>query len=226
MDQFFAIFSTPFFATGRPLKKAIAEAALIVVATVMMSCATTRLDSQWMNPDFSGTKLKGKVFIVGISSDDLVRRLYEDEMAAQLQARSLTTVRSYDVIAAPLDKNGHDALLRAAREGGANMVLSSAVIAREQIQSVVSEPMPSFGYENGFGGWYSYNWPLYGYAPAVRTEISQHSRYTISTSLTDTVTGKIVWSARTQTEDVESLNRGVKTFVKVIVDTMIKSAVL
>ena len=197
-----------------------------IAVAILASCATTQLDSQWANPDFAGNKLKGKVFIVGISNDDMVRRLYEDEMAAQLQIRGLTILRSYEVIAAPLDKNGSDTLVRAAREGGANLILSSAVVAREQVQNIVSEPMQGLGYDNGFGGWYSFYWPLYGNAPSIRTQVSQYNRYTIRTSLTDTATGKIIWSARTQTDDVQSLNREVKAFVKVIVDTMTKSAVL
>lgn len=223
------VFAPPFvslFLFNNRAKKAICALFAIIAATIFASCGTTQLDSQWASPEFTGSKLQGKVFIVGISNDDIVRRLYEDEMAAQLQARGLGTMRSYDVIAVPLDRNGSDGVLRAARENSANMILSSAVIGREQVKNIVSEPIQGLGYDNGFGGWYSYYWPFYANSSSIRTEVSQYNRYTIRTSLTNTATGKIMWSVRTQTDDVQSLNREVKAFVKVIIDAMTKNAVL
>lgn len=226
MKHFLHRFFLPLFLFNDRSKNIIHALFAIISAAILANCATTQLDSQWASPEFTGTKLQGKVFIVGISNDDMVRRLYEDEMAAQLQMRGLSTMRSYNTIVAPLDKNGSDYVLRAARESGANMILSSAVISREQVQNIISEPIQGLGYDNGFGGWYSYYWQLYANSPSIRTEVSQYNRYTIRTSLTDAVTGKIIWSARTQTDDVQSLNREVKAFVKLIIGTMTKNAVL
>lgn len=192
MKRFFAPLFLPLFLSNDHSKNTTRALFAIIVAAIVANCATTQLDSQWASPEFTGTKLQGKVFIVGISNDDMVRRLYEDEMAAQLQTRGLSTMRSYDIIVAPLDKNGSDSVLKEARASGANMILSSAVIAREQVKNIVSEPIQGLGYDNGFGGWYSYYWPIYANSPSIRTEVSQYNRYTIRTSLTDTATGKIM----------------------------------
>jgi hypothetical protein len=190
-------------------------------ALLIAGCATTHLDSQWSSPDFANNKMSGKLLVVGVSRDDTVRRLYEDEMTAQLASRGLTTtVRSYELIPGPLVLGGNTALLKAARDAGANMILSSVVVAREHVDRVISDPMPRYGMN--FDGWYGYYWP-YAY---VRTEIRSFDRYTVGTSLTDVATGKIMWSARTQTENVDHVDREIKAFASVIVAALVKGGKL
>lgn len=192
----------------------------MLVALVISGCATTHVDSQWMSPDFAGRKLTGKLLVVGISRDDTVRRLYEDEMSAQLVLRKIETARSYELIAGPLVSNGPDALMRVGREAGANLILTSVVVSREHVDRVVSEPMPRMG--SNYNGWYGYYWP-YAY---VRTEVRSFNRYTVITSLSDAATGKIMWSASTETEDVDSVDREIKMFAKVIVKALSKADLL
>jgi hypothetical protein len=154
-------------------------------ALFIAGCATTHLDSQWSSPDFVNNKITGKLLVVGVSRDDTVRRLYEDEMTAQLASRGLTTVRSYELIPGPLVLGGNTALLKAARDAGANTILSY-----------------------------------------VRTEIRSFDRYTVGTSLTDVATGKIMWSARTQTENVDHVDREIKAFATVIINALSKGGKL
>lgn len=192
----------------------------MVAALVLASCATTRLDTQWSNPEFAGRKLSGKMLVVGVSRDETLRRLYEDELAAQLTARGVSTVRSYEVLPGPLVMDGTNAILKAARDTGAATVLSSAVVAREHVERVISEPTPSFG--SRFGGWYMYYWP-YAYT---RTEVRAFDRYTVGTSLTEVSSGKIAWSARTQTENVDHAVREVKALARVIMNALNQSNML
>jgi hypothetical protein len=183
-------------------------------ALFIAGCATTHLDSQWMNPDFAGRKLTGKLLVVGVSRDDTVRRLYEDEMSAQLALHKTDTARSYELIAGPLVSNGPDALMQAARNANANLILTSVVVSREHVDRVVSQSMPLMG--SNFDGWYGHYWP-YAY---VRTEVHSFYRYTVITSLSDAATGKIMWSASTQTEDVDRVDREIKAFAKVIIKAL------
>jgi hypothetical protein len=194
--------------------------AAVLCAMFVSGCATTRLDTQWSNPEFAGRKITGKTLVVGVSRDETLRRLYEDELAAQLNARGVTTVRSYEVLPGPLVMDGNNAILNAARQADAAMVLSSAVVAREHVERVISEPTATFG--SRFSGWYVYYWP-YAYT---RTEVRAFDRYTVGTSLTDVATGKIAWSARTQTENVDHAAREVKALARVIIDALKKSDVL
>lgn len=192
----------------------------VLVALLISSCATTHLDSQWLSQDFAGRKLTGKLLVVGVSRDDTVRRLYEDEMSAQLALQKIDTARSHELVAGPLVSNGPDALMKAAREAGANLILTSVVVSREHVDRVVSQPMPLMG--SNFDGWYGHYWP-YAY---VRTEVHSFYRYTVVTSLSDAATGKIMWSASTQTEDVDRVDREIKAFAKVIIAALSKANLL
>jgi hypothetical protein len=192
----------------------------VLAASLISSCATTHLDSQWLNPDFAGRKVTGKLLVVGVSRDDTVRRLYEDEMSAQLALQKIDTARSHELIAGPLVSNGPDALMKAARTAGANLILTSVVVSREHVDRVVSQSMPLMG--SNFDGWYGHYWP-YAY---VRTEVHSFYRYTVVTSLSDAATGKIMWSASTQTEDVDRVDREIRVFAKVIIAALSKANLL
>jgi hypothetical protein len=70
------------------------------------------------------------VLVVGVARDDLVRRVYEDAMAAQLAARGIAATPSYAVLAGALTAQADKQLLAAAEKAGARHVLSTAVIGR------------------------------------------------------------------------------------------------
>jgi hypothetical protein len=192
----------------------------MLAALMLSSCSTTSVDSQWSNPDFIGRKITGKVLVIGVSRDDAVRRLYEDEMASQLAAHGVAATRSFEIITGSLALESTSALMKAAYDVGASTILSSVVVDRQFVEKIISQPMPMYGYD--FGRWYGYYWP-YAYS---RVEVRSFERYTISTSLIDVATGKIVWSARTETESVDHVDREVKPFVTVITKALVTRGLL
>ncbi len=202
------------------IAKIVASFVAVPLMLMLSSCATTSVDSQWLNPDFSGRKLVGKVLVIGVSRDDTVRRVFEDEMALQLTAYALTAVRSHEMIAGPLASDSTSALLKAASSIGADVILSSAVVDRQHVERLVTQPLPTYNYD--FGRWYGYYWP-YAYS---RTELRTFERYTVSTSLTDVATGSVIWSARTQTESTNHVDPEIKPFVTVITKTLVSKGLL
>jgi len=48
----------------------------------------------------------------------------------------------------------------------------------------------------------------------------------VVTSLSDAATGKIMWSASTQTEDVDRVDREIKAFATVIIKALLKAELL
>lgn len=196
---------------------------LVIVALILLmlsSCATTSVDSQWSNPDFAGRKLTGKVLIIGVSRDDTVRRIYENEMATQLAAHAVTAIRSHEIVTSPLVLDSISDLAKAAKSVGASVILSSVVVDRQYVERVVSEPLPM--YSDDFSRWYGFYWP-YAYS---RTEVRSFDRYTVSTSLTDVATGKIMWSARTETESADHVDREIKPFVTVVTKALVGHGLL
>ena len=223
MQNFYAMYARATARVGFYSHYATRTLGVLIAAPLLLmlsSCATTSVDSQWVNSDFSGRKLVGKVMVIGLSRDDTVRRIFEDEMAQQLSAYALTTVRSHEMIAEPLVSDSTSALLKAANSVGAGTILSSVVVDRQYVERLISQPLPIYNYD--FGRWYGYYWP-YAYS---RAELRTFERYIVSTSLTDVATGKVIWSARTQTESADHVDREIKPFVTVITKALVSTGLL
>src|SRR5690348_4950267 len=87
-------------------------AALSVAA--LGSCAATSLTSSWADPAAANRSFQ-KVVVVGVTPKSAVRRLYEDEFAAQLHDRGVNAVPSYQLVGeGQLDKDQAAAKLREA----------------------------------------------------------------------------------------------------------------
>jgi hypothetical protein len=202
------------------IKKLITVSCAMLAGLMLSACTTTNVDSQWVNPDYQARKLTGKVMIIGVSRDDTVRRLFEDEMAAQLVAYALTATPSHTVVMNALVLDSTSNLLKAANDIGASTILSSVVVDRQHVERIVAEPMLMYG--SDFNRWYGYYWP-YAYS---RVEVRSFERYTVNTSLTDVATGKIIWSGRTQTDSTDHVDREVKAFVKGVTKALISRGML
>lgn len=181
---------------------------------LLAACATTRIDAQWQNPDFSGGKLQGAVMVVGVTRDDAARRLYEDAMSVRLGERGINATPSYRVLPAALGDSSSQLVLDAARSAGARYVLSSGLIRREVVERAIADP-PGWHWDPWYAGWYRTYWP-YAYA----REVQVFERYVASTSLAQAGDGKVLWSARTSTEDTGDLEQEVKAFARAIVQAM------
>ena len=67
---------------------------VLLAATVFVaSCATTKMDAQWSNPEFAGKSLRGAtVLVVCQARDFTTQAVCEDQAASQLEARGIKTV--------------------------------------------------------------------------------------------------------------------------------------
>lgn len=191
----------------------------VLVSALLSGCASTRVEGQWRHPEAASYRLAGKVLVVGVTRDATARRLYEDAMAAELTARGLSAVRSYEAVAGELPDDSGATLTAAAQRAGAAAILSSALVAHEQVQRVTIEPSPEW--RPGYWGWYGHYWAL-----VRRTEVRTYDRYVASTSLTDATGGRIVWTARTLTESPGAIESEVKVFSKVIADALVSAKLL
>ncbi len=66
----------------------------IIVALFIFSCSTSDLVDNWKNPEID-TYHAGKILIVGMSSNQEARKLFEDQLKSEYQARNIDAVSSY-----------------------------------------------------------------------------------------------------------------------------------
>ena len=102
---------------------------VLLAAAAVAGCATeaTRLDAQWVNPQFAGQRAVRSLMVMGVSRDASTRRLYEDRMVASLGAAGVRAVQAYLTLPddGPIPE---DRLHRAVRAADVSHVIVSRIV--------------------------------------------------------------------------------------------------
>lgn len=210
--------------------RAFLVAAFVAALAMLAGCAApTRLNAQWLNPQFDGKPSPGKVFVMSFTPDGTTRRVFEDAMVNALEARGVAAVPSYRFLAA--DGAASQPQIEAAvKEAGAQTLLTSRLIgATQNIHVAPSVGMgpawggpwgwPWWGWGGGFYGPYGGLWGAGYAAPQVWTDES----VLVDTQFIDAGTQRVVWSGSTTTTTApgaQGTPQNLQQFVQVIVDAM------
>jgi len=168
--------------------------ALTVFAT---SCATTKMDAQWSNPEFAGKSLRGAtVLVVCQARDFTTQAMCEDLAASRLEARGIKTVKFAAL--SPNAPPAPDVVEAAAKRADARAVYRSSIST--YTPAVSSTPTIGIGVggvggSGGYGGGYrggsvggGITLPVGGGTP--------NEAFASDTAIVDVATGKLVWSGR------------------------------
>jgi hypothetical protein len=208
----------------------------IAASTLVLACAmpATRLDAQWVNPDYAGKKAVRNVLVMSTVRDASSRRLFEDRMVAALTAAGVKAVQSYRFI--PEDGPvGEDRLRRAVSEAGVSHAMVTR-ISNVSTQVNVSPGMvmgpawgpgwgPGFGpgWGGGWGGFHGYYNSMWATPPQVTTTQNVHA----DTRLFEAKNAAVLWSAATTTSlGFNSVAQIIDQFVQLIITTMTKDGVI
>lgn len=210
--------------------RALLAAVFAVALAMMAGCASpTRLNAQWLNPQFDGKPAPGKVLVMSSTPDGTTRRVFEDLMVKALEARGVAAVPSYRFV--PADGPASQEQIEAAvKASGAQTLLASRLIGATQILRVA----PGAGWGPGWGGpwggpWWGWGGAFYGpyggmwgggfAAPQVWTDES----VLVDTQFVDAAAQRVVWSGSTTTTTAPGSQGTVpvlQQFVHVIVDAI------
>jgi hypothetical protein len=167
--------------------------ALPLGALLLAACATPQLEAQWRDPQAGARSMQGKAVLVACRGlDETLERICEDRLAADAQATGIRVLRSELPRDAVLDPMASEALLKAARAVRAEAVLAmrlewyAAAVPPSGSSVGVGVGGSRGGWSGGTSGAIGITLPLGGTGPTL----------TSGTSLTDAVTGKLIWSGR------------------------------
>jgi hypothetical protein len=201
-------------------------------AMVLLSaCASTKMVHSWTAPGFSKTTVK-KVLVLGVSPNQLLRRLYEDSFAVELEKLGYQAVSGY--LWAPdatnLDKDAIIARIRA--ENVTNVLVTRVVSTKE----VATYHAPTVAVGVGYGGYgpgYYGSWSTYyatGYATVLDPGYTTvNDVVTLETNFYDASKEQdaLVWSGESQTwTDQARSGSKVNSVISAIVYRMRSSRVL
>ena len=186
---------------------------------LLAGCATRTLISQQSNPDYVGKSFKS-VMVVGVTTDDLLRRTFEDRMVALLGKRGLKGIPAYAAVGSRGQVVEAD-LRQAIAKSGAEGVLVTRVTRVDRSSGTVPGATVVVGV--GFYGYYSTVWQTVEIAPQKVTGPS----WTVSeTRLFDAKNGALAWTGVMDTRENDNLGAALTQYIDVIFDAMVSDRVL
>lgn len=188
---------------------------MLILALVSAGCASTTLTNSWRAPDYSDAI--SSLVVVGVSKQASVRRVFEDEFAAQLDAQGVHAVPSYTLVPedGPIDE---DSLRKAVESSGADAVIITRLVKVEN-KVAVSQPSPPYPY---YYGYYSRAWVGY-YEPPI---VQQYDIVISETTVFVKDRAEPVWSGTTETFAPTDLKKETTGFAKVVIEALSKEALI
>ena len=212
---------------SQPLRSATRRAALVASVALLGACAApTVLNTQWANPQFAGKPPMSSILVLGITKDPTNRRLFEDQMVAQLATRGVKAVPSYR-FAPDAGAIEQVKLEQAVKEAGvAGVLLTRVVNVTEQVNVTPGMVMgPPMGY--GFGGFYGYYGGMWATSYVMPPTVYTTQHVAADTRLFETTRYTLVWSASTTTTPSGgSVGSMFQQFSQLIVDSMAKDGLV
>lgn len=196
-------------------------------AMLFAGCATTQMDAQWSNPEYSGRSLRGESVLVACEAAELtLQRICEDQVAAQVSARGAKPTKNSTLTAAGAPPAGAtDPYSTAAKRIGASVIVRTTLAAGPPIVSD-SGPVIGFGLGGGsYGGGGSYRSGGAGITlPIGGTKTTQ--ALSAETVLINPANGVTMWSGRASSATNLDAGGQVTELAKVIVEAVQKSGML
>ena len=203
------------------------RATLALLAAALAGCAApTVLNTQWMNPQAAGRPPMRSILVMGITKDPTNRRVFEDQMVAQLAARGVKAVPSYQFApnAGAVEQVKLEQVVKEA--GVAGVLLTRVVNVSEQVNVSPGMVMgPPMGY--GFGGFYGFYGGMWATSYVVPPQVYTTQHVAADTRLFETANFTLLWSGSTTTtptgSSVESL---FQQFSELIVGALAKDGLV
>ena len=198
------------------MNRAVMRCLGILTLAVLLGCATSKLVTQQSNPDYVGKSFK-TVMVVGVTGDEIVRRTFEDRVAALLNKRGLKGIPGYSV--GSRGKVEEAELREVIARSGAEGVLITRVTRVERQSGTV--PGATVGV--GLYGYYGGVWQTVTTAPQ---QISGPSWTLSETRLFDARTGALAWTGIVDTKENDDLGAALTEYINIIFDAMVRDRVL
>jgi hypothetical protein len=210
---------------GIGLKKKIALLISVLACLAMLAVAGPKLEMSWKNPGYSGGKFK-KILVLALNGKAANRMEFEDQLVAAISRPAGKVYPSYEFIMRP-DATPID--MKDMRELVKEQHFDAIVVARvtkhdtttTYVPGQVYAPLPYYG---TFYGYYNTLYPVV-YTPGyMQTErVGQVEVNLYSTAKPD---GELVWTGITNTFEVGSVMKAIKSLVKVVTKQLEKDNII
>ena len=207
------------------MKQSLLFLLAVVLLVFTWGCSATTLQAQWKDPQHQGTRF-GKVLVVGVMENDLIRKLFEDGFSEDLRRYGVTGLASYRMFpdVERLDKDVVEGKVHGLDIDG---ILITRLVKRETVEVTHPETVrvidqgPSYYAPRPYWHtpYYDHGYRYYDRSyDVIRTpaRTSQVEVFTMETNLYEGHDGKLVWSARTETFDQGKVSDNIEGLVETL----------
>ena len=194
---------------------------LVLIAFFLTGCSQTKVTSAWVDTEYKGDGINN-VFVVGVSKDGGIRRIFEDEFVTLFKQRGVKATSSYRVVP---DEELRDEkkLDMKVRESGSDTILMTRLIdVRKDTQYIP----PDYVYappSHYYGGWHGYYNRAYMVSPGYTVE---YETAVLETNLYDLKTDKLIWSARSDAPTDGKMGKHIKDFARLIINQLAEAKLI
>jgi hypothetical protein len=197
---------------------------LLAAPLLLAACQSTTINSAWFDPNFKGPAMK-KIVVVGAGTNLSNRRVFEDIFAQKLRDAGVEGVAGWTVIADEA-RAAQGQFTDAVARSGAQGLLVVRLLGVDTRTQVTTTMSPAGAMMWGSGPWGPGWGGAFGPAMVPVTEVSQYDLATVETTLFDTTTRSVVWSANTQTLNPRTVDREAPGFADLIIGQLTARGVI
>lgn len=199
----------------------LSKCLLLLCATLFFSCASTRIDKSWRDPDVSvDTASLKKVLVVALLKDEANRRSAEDKMASLMNGKGIV---SYNLLTQNSIKESDEVWKAKLKNDGFDGALVMRLVDVDKEVNYTPGNISTYPvYYRGFHGYWRVGWNSY-YTPG---SYNTTQNYSIETNVYSFRSDKLIWTGLTTTSNPSKLDKMVAEVTTVVFDKMKKEGFL
>ena len=194
---------------------------LVLTTFLLAGCAETKVTSVWVDPEYQGKGIDN-IFVVGVSKDGGLRRIFEDEFVNLFKGKGVKAMASYRVLPDE-DLRDEKIMDSKVKESGSETILMTRLIdIRKDTQYIPPDyvyALPAYYY----GGWHGYYNQAYMVSPGYMVE---YETAVLETNVYDLKTDKLIWSARSDAPTDGKMGKHIKEFVRSIISQLVEAKLI
>ena len=207
-----------------PLRPLAITLALLLSASAIGNCKSTKLVASVKSPTYAGQRFK-KVLVIGMSDNPEIRSDFEDAMAARLTRDGVHAVPGHNILLRPKSaKMDPDYLKAQIKEHNIDAVIVSRLVGvKSEVTYIPGQAYTiPYPYYNSFYGYYGAIYPRV-YSPDY---LREDKTVRVETNLygTSTPEGEFVWSGLSETfnPNPKKVVKAIDAVVQVVVTDLEK----
>lgn len=200
------------------MRRARGLAATFVIM-LLGACGNTQVLDTWKDTSIKPAPVR-RIVVVGLSGDDITRRLFEDTFSGELRNRGNDAVAGHTILPKNAEANP-DSALAVIKKAGFDAVLTARSLGVRE-EETVTQGSAYYIPDSGYYGWNGYYGAVYGDITST-TYSTRTEKAKVETHLYQTSTAKLVWGARSETTSHGKLTESMRDYARTVVGDLAKS---